>query len=149
MIVHEGGLMRKPTTLITCLSCLLLWLLGCTQWAELPGDYHVLRHSSVEVSVAKISGPAPLIPPKVVGLWWDESYLVGECHPLKRRSPNSPQDTSMIPDLTIRNYWIIDVEREESFGPLSHASMQEKCKALGILPSAVTFRPPPFTRKEE
>lgn len=132
------------------LTILTISSIGCGPgWADLPGDYHVHRYSSDQVYVAPLhQHPAsPVIPSKVIGLWWSDSWIVGECNPMMRRSKN-PVDNYMIADETRTEYWIIDLKNEKSHGPYLNRDLFENAVAkLKVSDTPLIFREPPFTRK--
>jgi len=131
---------------------LLLLVLGCGPgWAVLPMGYHVHRYSSTEVYVAPLSQKptTPIIPAKTIGLWWNDSWILGECHPLIRRALHSADDV-MIADDNRRDFWIIDLRQTKSYGPYIQRSEFDKAVTqFQISDTPITFRPPPFTRMEE
>lgn len=131
---------------------LLSLILGCGPgWAVLPKGYHVHRHSSDQIYVAPLLQypSTPTIPAKTIGLWWNDSWIAGECHPLIRRSKNV-EDDLMIADESRREYWIIDLRQEKSYGPYTQRIEFDKAVSkFQISVTPIVFRAPPFTKMQE
>ena len=112
---------------------------GCADPVTLPGDYSLHRNSAHDVYISRSSwrDESERIPPKVVGVWYDERYIIAEREPFVRRSPDNPQDHYLIPS-GVTEFWILDVTIGKSFGPLTADELNEIAKKLG-LPHPVRF----------
>jgi hypothetical protein len=123
---------------------------GCQPWyVQLPGGVHVVRASRDEVLISReISHQNdPMIPPKVYQMWWNNNVIAAKVHPLTRRSPNSIDDTTMISNNDVTHFWIIDIFRNKSFGPLSEEGFFKQMNSLGVDSLHVKFGGLPFTHK--
>ena len=115
----------------------MMWVLGavgCECSVSLPDGYYVFQGSKNQVVIArKHNYPyTPQVLAKVIGVWWNDRFIVAKRNPLVRRSPERPDDTTMIPDETIVEYWIIDTGRESLTGPLTKSELEGMTDSLGI-----------------
>ena len=99
---------------------------------DVSGSYQVFRSSSHQVRVVP-KGPyesgTAVIPPEVVEIAWDESYILAKQQPLKRWAPDNGYE---VPVPGRFNYWILDLRRRTAFGPLTREGFQAKGAELGI-----------------
>lgn len=132
---------------------LLLFTCGCDRVGIGPGlyDFHydvakgyiLARTSAHKVQIhpnAAFSPTDPQIPPKVIEVGWNERFILAKQYPLKRRSPNNPNDTYELPDKSHTNYWILDANGPAVYGPFDKAEFEKKRLALGV-PSELILKP--------
>jgi hypothetical protein len=102
---------------------------------DVAGGYTLYRTSSREVHVSPRGGwseRTPRIPPCVVGLAWDDRFVLAERQPLGERDgvPGSATD-----------FWILDTPVSQAYGPLSKEDFGRKRAELGV-PSSLHLQDP-------
>jgi len=140
-------LSTKKTKLRLVVPLLFLSATACNRYTELPEGYHVIRCSKDEVYVWKTTPQSyeSSIPAKVYKLWWNTRFICGKVHPLVRRSPENPNNTTLIADTSETLYYIIYTKTNITRGPLSEVEFLQSMQSLD--PSAnIAFVNPPFTR---
>lgn len=125
-----------------CLSIILVSILlyGCAGASdynvELSGNYSLIRSSAHMVTVNEQFDEgmwhSPVIPEKITEIGWNNEYILAKQLGLKLRSPDDPDDKYQIPDESKVYYWILRVEDDSTFGPLSEAEFDKKKDELGI-----------------
>ncbi len=102
--------------------------------AKLCGDYYVHRTSAHQIQVSPVvwREDTPIIPTKVVELGHDERFIIAKQNHLKRRSPDDPNDSYMLPDPGVFSYWILDVHAPQSYGPMNQDEFLRKRVELGV-----------------
>jgi hypothetical protein len=102
---------------------------------DLSGGYQVFRSSSHEIAVVpkpgRDDGTLRSIPPKVVEIAWDDSFILAKQQALKARSPDDAYQEP-VPDQF--RYWILDLKGPRALGPLAEREFQAKRVELGIDP---------------
>lgn len=124
-----------------CLSIMLLSLLlyGCAGEGdydvELPNNYSLIRSSSHSISVKKQTGEgeweSDTIPEKVTEIAWNNEYILAKQLGLKVKDPDVSAEYK-IPDESKVYYWILKVEDDSVFGPLSEEEFDKKKDELGV-----------------
>ncbi len=105
--------------------------------ASLPHGYFIHRTSAHQIIIApqSWSDDMPIIPPKVVKLDHDEHFLIAKQQLLERRSPNNPNDTYEQPKPNAFQYWILELQNPQVFGPFTLEEFQSERKRLGVTTS--------------
>ena len=107
---------------------------------KLPGGYSVFKTSSDDIMVRCMASERyPDIPAKVVGLGWNERFILAKQQTLTNRA-SFPGDTFQIPVAGKYQFWIIDLTTTNRIGPLDENEFTEKTKALGV--AAIKMKPP-------
>ena len=70
------------------------------------------------------------IPAQVVELAWNDRFILGKQQVIRARG-NVPGDTVPVSILGSFNYWIIDLNQTNRYGPMTEVEFAEKVKALG------------------
>jgi hypothetical protein len=100
---------------------------------DLSGGYRVFRSSSHQITVVPQPGPhegtLPTIPPEVVEIAWDDSFILAKQQALK---PRARDDAYELPVPDHFRYWILVLKRPIALGPLSEGEFQAKRLELGI-----------------
>lgn len=99
---------------------------------DLAGGFKIVRMSDHQVTIESGSIGGTIIPAKVVELAYNDSFIIAKQQGLKRKYPNNPANTSEIPDESINNYWIIDINTKQVCGPLNKNDFDLKRMALKI-----------------
>ena len=84
------------------------------------GNYELCRTSGDEIKVVPFDGwsdSTPRIPPKVVEIALDRTFVLAKQQHLRRRSPDDPRDTYEEPVPGEFSYWILDTSVPKAFGP--------------------------------
>lgn len=103
--------------------------------ATLPHGYFIHRTSAHQIMVAPQgwSDETPIIPTKVVELDHDDTWVVAKQQHLRRRSPNSANDTYEEPDPGVFSYWVLRlIDKPQVWGPLSLEEFEAKRKELMV-----------------
>lgn len=79
-----------------------------------------LRRSSASVVAIGCDGLNEGVPPDVIGVGWDDNYLVAETHPI----PGYPQSYSN-PDTSVTDWWVVDLKNKSRLGPWSSEQQYE------------------------
>ena len=105
--------------------------------ASLPHGYFIHRTSAHQIFIApqSWSDDTPIIPPKVVQLDRDEHFLIAKQQLLERRSPNNPNDTYEQPKPNAFQYWILEFQNTQVFGPFTLEEFQSARQRLGVTTS--------------
>lgn len=128
----------KNSVIICVLFCISLMLVGCigpgiSDYAyDVGTDYELVRSSAHQISIRPQDGNNvtwPKIEPKVVEIAWNERYVAAKQLGLKRRSEN---DSYMIPDESITNYWILDTIEHVLYGEYDLSAFNQKMEELGL-----------------
>ena len=103
------------------------------------GSYMLVRSSAHVIKVVPknnyISEPV-IIPEKVVEIAWNNKYVIAKQYGMKQ---DSPESTYEIPDETVVNYWILDTETVERYGPYSYEDFEIKLQEFDI--ANLTLKP--------
>jgi hypothetical protein len=99
---------------------------------KLIGDYHLSSTSAHEVQVSHITDSRfPEIPSKVVQIAWNDRFIIAKQQELKPRG-KFPGDTYLVPVEGKFNFWIIDVNRTNSYGPIAEQDFATKLQFLNV-----------------
>ena len=94
------------------------------------GDYHLLSTSAHQVQVMHMTdSDNPGIPPKVVEIGWNKSFIIAKQQRLKERG-DFPGDKLLVPVPSQFAFWIVSVGKTNRYGPLSEKEFNEKLEAL-------------------
>lgn len=97
------------------------------------GSYTLHRSSAHSIVVTPKEGyykETEIIPEKVVEIAWDNKYIIAKQYGMKKKSLNSMYE---IPDETDVNYWILNTENKERYGPFSYEGFILKLKEYNIM----------------
>ena len=107
---------------------------------KLRGGYSVFKTSSADIIVrCMTSEHYPDIPARVVGLAWNERFILAKQQGLTNRA-SFPGDTFQVPVAGKYQFWIIDITTTNRIGPLDEKGFSDKAKALGV--SEIKLKPP-------
>ncbi|HVM62110.1 MAG TPA: DUF3997 domain-containing protein [Verrucomicrobiae bacterium] len=101
---------------------------------EIPlvGGYRVLRTNADDVEVVSMDKKFhSCIPPKVVGIAWDNKFIVARQQQLKARG-NFPGDTLPVPVPGQFSYWIVDTTATNCLGPMTEPDYLVKSRSLEL-----------------
>ena len=102
---------------------------------NLTGNYQVYRMSENNVFIAPKdvwSSEDAIIPEKVVRLNEYKNFIIAERQGLKRRSSEDSNDTYLIVDSNILDYWILDTKKKFVIEKLNKQQFEIKLDSLGI-----------------
>ncbi len=94
---------------------------------DVSGGYHVVRSSAHQITVVPVKGwmdQTPIIPPKVVEIAWDETFVLAKQQHLRRAFPNNSRNAYEEPAPGQFSYWILNVKEPKVFGPLEEATFR-------------------------
>lgn len=98
---------------------------------DLTGGYQLIRTSTYMVTIEHSADNRRLsIPAQVVELAWNDRFILGKQQVIRARG-NVPGDTVPVSILGSFNYWIIDLNQTNRYGPMTEVEFAEKVKALG------------------
>ena len=102
--------------------------------ATLPHGYFIHRTSAHQIMVApqSWSPDTPIIPTKVIELDHDNRYIIAKQQLLERRSPSNPNDTYEQPKPGAFQYWILDMQTPEVYGPLTVEEFDRERTRLAV-----------------
>src|SRR5271157_357885 len=73
---------------------------------------------------------------EVYQVGWNDKYLIAATHPvIKRKYPDNPNNTYTEPDDSVVYWWIIDLNSNRLFGPLSEPEFEKQKAKLSITPA--------------
>ena len=98
------------------------------------GSYIVFRSSTNNIIVIHdpadpYAGTTPIIPSKVIEIAWDDKIIIAKQQGLKEKSKGSGY---MIPDDNVLNYWILDTEAYNIYGPFNKEDFINQRKKLKV-----------------
>ena len=98
------------------------------------GNYIVFRSSTNDIKVIhdpadSYAGTTPQIPSKVIEIAWDDKIIIAKQQGLKEKSKGSGY---MIPDDNVLNYWILDTEAYNIYGPFNKEDFINQRKKLKV-----------------
>jgi hypothetical protein len=102
---------------------------------NLTGSYMLYRNSAHEIFVAPDNGwnsETAIIPSKVIKVNVYNEFIVAERQDLKRRSHKDSLDTYEIPDENVKDFWILNTDKNEVWGRLSGDGLKRKLDSLHI-----------------
>jgi hypothetical protein len=108
--------------------------------APLGHGYAIWRTSAhqIQVSPEGWGSETPIIPPKVVELGHNGTWVIAKQQHLRRRSL-SPTDTYEEPDPGVFSWWILRLDKPQVWGPLSQPEFGAKREELGV-PANIKLR---------
>ncbi len=111
--------------------------------AYLAGDYSVYRTSPFEIIIAPggYNNGTPIIPSVVTACATDGRYILAQRQDTRQAFRDDPKHTWKEMDPESTNYWILDTQKPEVFGPLSNGDFTAKRRQLGI-PDSIKLIPP-------
>lgn len=89
---------------------------------NLAGGFRIVRMSDYQVTIESSSFGGTIIPATVAELAYNDSFIIAKQQGLKRKYPNNSANTYKIPDESINNYWIIDINTKKVYGPLNKSA---------------------------
>ncbi|MBO9690632.1 DUF3997 domain-containing protein [Chryseobacterium sp.] len=102
---------------------------------KLTGGYTLYRNSAHEIFAAPDDGwnsEASIIPSKIININVYNEFIVAERQGLKRRNPNDSLDTYEIPDESIKDFWILNTDKNYVLGNLNKTDFKRKLDSLHI-----------------
>ena len=102
---------------------------------DLTGGYTLHRNSAHEVFIAPNDGwndEIAIIPSKVVRLNIYKEFIIAERQELKRRNPNDSLDSYEIPDENVKDYWILNTDKNYVLKNLKLNDFKKKMESLEI-----------------
>lgn len=115
---------------------------------RIAGDYSIHRTSAHQIQIAPTSwnDATPIIPTKVIECNTDGRFVIAKRQGLKRRSPDTPNDSYEEPDPRVFDFWILDTRTPKVYGSLTFEQFTAKKNELGIasslrLKDVYSFRP--------
>lgn len=128
--------MKTKFVLNFTIISLVMVLVGCAGLGDytikLTNKYDVIRLSANQVVIAKENGESSwgenVVPGKVVEVGYDKKFIVAKQLGLQP-SPDNPNGVAHYSKV---GYWILDVENEKTFGPLSEEDFKSKKDELGV-----------------
>lgn len=115
---------------------------GVSDYAfDLSGGYQVFRSSAHQVRALpkNADGGSLQVPPKVIQVAWDESFILAKQQHLRRRFPDDPGRTDEEPAPGQYSYWILEVKEEALHGPFDVVAFEGKRTELGV-PKGLVLR---------
>ena len=102
---------------------------------DLTGGYNLYRNSAHEVFVAPDDGwndEIAIIPSKVLKVNTFKEFIIAERQGLKRRNPNDSLDGYEIPDEKVKDYWILNSDKNYVLKKLELNDFKKKMESLRI-----------------
>lgn len=102
---------------------------------NLIGGYELLRNSAHEVFIAPADGwnsEVAIIPSKVLKVNTYKEFIIAERQGLKRRNPKDSLDGYEIPDEKVKDYWILNTDKNYVLKNLKITDLQKKLESLKI-----------------
>jgi hypothetical protein len=111
--------------------------------AHLAGDYWVFRTSAFQNMITPhgYSEGTPIIPTVVTACATDGRYILAKRQDTRKTFLEDPNITFDELDPESADYWILDTQKTEVFGPLSEGEFTAKRRQLGI-PDSIKLIPP-------
>ncbi|WP_282942172.1 DUF3997 domain-containing protein [Paenibacillus sp. RC67] len=107
---------------------------------SLPGGYSVVRTSAHQVTISRQVSEGVwgerVVPAKVVQIAWDERYILAKQVGLMN-DPMRTNSSYQIPDESVVGYWIIDIQTDETRGPMTEEDFAARRKQDGISDSLI------------
>ena len=119
---------------------------GCSMGASdeivilLPGQVKGKPLVLAETSASNISINRDLVPSLIVKVWWNDSLIITENHPMKLRS-KFPGDTYQIPDRTVSCWYLIHPQTDAVLRIHDRDDLQDKIRQFGVDPQSVDLQP--------
>lgn len=102
---------------------------------DLTGAYNLYRNSAHEVFIAPSNGwndEIAIIPSKVIKVNIYKEFIIAERQGLKRRNPNDSLDGYEIPDEKVKDYWILNTDKNYVLKNLKLNDFKKKMESLTI-----------------
>lgn len=102
---------------------------------NLTGDYKLYRNSAHEIFVAPADGwnsDIAIIPSKVINVNVYHEFIVAERLGLKRRNPDDSSDTYEIPDESVKDFWILNTDKNYVLSNLNKTDFKRKLDSLDV-----------------
>jgi len=102
---------------------------------NLTGGYKLYRNSAHEIFAAPADGwnsEIAIIPSKVIKVNVYDEFIVAERQGLKRRSPNDSLDAYEVPDENVKDFWVLNTDKNYALGNLNKADFKRKLDSLHI-----------------
>lgn len=102
---------------------------------NITGKYVLYRTSAHEIFIAPNDGynsEIEIIPSKVLKLNDYKEYIIAERQGLKRRSLNDSLDAYEIPNENVKDYWILNTDKNFVLKEMNYSTYQKKLDSLGI-----------------
>lgn len=102
---------------------------------DLTGGYNLYRNSAHEVFIAPDDGwndEIAIIPSKVLKVNTYKEFIIAERQGLKRRNPNDSLDGYEIPDEKVKDYWILNTDKNYVLKKLELNDFKKKMESLRI-----------------
>jgi len=96
---------------------------------DVGNGYILVRSSAHEIRVVPKGGwqnDNVTIPPKVVEIAWNDTYVIAKQLGLKKANPDAPNSSYKIPDENKVNYWILNTIERQRYGPYTEDEFTEK-----------------------
>jgi len=100
------------------------------------GSYTLHRSNAHSITITPKEGytkETEIIPEKVVEIAWNNQYVIAKQYGMKRAYPDNPNNIYKIPDESIVNYWILDTENKERYGPYTYEEFLIKLQEFNII----------------
>lgn len=95
----------------------------------------MLRNSAHEVFIAPADGwnsEVAIIPSKVLKVNTYKEFIIAERQGLKRRNPKDSLDGYEIPDEKVKDYWILNTDKNYVLKNLKITDLQKELESLKI-----------------
>lgn len=102
---------------------------------NLTGGYMLYRTSAHEIFVAPEDGwnsKTAIIPSKVIKVNVYNEFIIAERQALKRINPKDSLDTYEIPDENVKDFWILNTNKNYVLGNLKNNDFNRKLDSLHI-----------------
>ena len=102
---------------------------------NLTGAYTLFRNSAHEIFIAPEDGynsEIAIIPSKVLKVNTYREFIIAERQGLKRRNPKDSLDGYEIPDEKIKDYWILNTDKNYVLKNLKFNDFKKKLESLKI-----------------
>ncbi|MGX5685410.1 DUF3997 domain-containing protein [Chryseobacterium cucumeris] len=102
---------------------------------NLTGGYVLYKNSAHEIFAAPADGwdsEASTIPSKIIKINIYNEFIVAERQGLKRRNPVDSLDTYEIPDECVKDFWILNTDKNYVLGNLNRTDYKRKLDSLHI-----------------
>jgi hypothetical protein len=102
----------------------------------LPGQIEGNPLILAETSANHVSINSNLVPSLIVKVWWNESVIVTENHPMKPRN-KFPGDSYALPDRTETCWYIVDLQNEQVLRFDEYEPFARRTRSLSIDPGQI------------
>lgn len=102
---------------------------------DLTGGYDIYRNSAHEIFIAPNDGwnsEIAIIPSKVLKVNTFKEFIIAERQGLKRRNPKDSLDGYEIPNEEVKDYWILNTDKNYVLKNLKINDLQKKLESLQI-----------------